>query len=1247
MHNYENAMTMSELDKTSEFNATLCHEYGDLLLIYGDQGAAGRYWSKSVDKILNIEEKYAGSWKHLFILNGTELVQHIGNVRKCLSAAVAVLKIALYACADDLGRRRDFVILATHILTGLMNATLPHPVEPFGYFKYAPPCVYPGLNIFNDHLHCQPAAVLQLVLFACEELINYELALSVLPLSGFARYIAVEVLDSDVALGHIELLKARILMGFGLVGAAIEKMTAIGTGSALLPRYGEFVPPVPNTHLDKYDESDPILHYENWECIRSLSFLTMSEKITRVYGKKFTGRYDEHRAAFIVILVQKAQVFDPFTLSPFAIDLLSRITIPASEKYGSSKVDMLEYEAVLPHKKISYREYAYPRSRHEASADTVSEMVDNSDAVDADDDGSIEAAETTYDGSTEAVEVGCGWSGEVDEADNGGSSVAVEVGAGGSSVVSAADAPSTVSSAFLSTMITNPNKAGTTAGGRTKEEIQKIVYELSKNSAYFKRQQLDHQRVETSIKKLMDKRKRLSEHEIRTSKANVNARIAAIDASRDLTRTIVHIDMDAFYASVEELDRPDLKDKPMAVGGSVLTTANYVARKYGCRSAMAGYIAKKLCPELIMLPCNFEKYESYARKIREVFLIYDPHFTPASLDEAYLDVTQYVQEHGRSAEDVVAEMRAEIYKRTGLTASAGIAANKMLAKVPGIGSSSERVLRAFDVNVCGDIYDKLPELNLLFTPANFTTVLRAFLGIGSTDVENKHEPAKSKGCERTFSTSLKTPEAMEEKLRHICETLQRDLDSSEVKGRTLTLKVKRSDFSAFSRAKTISKPIHAADDLYKTAHELLINVVANNEATEVRLLGVSLSHLMPRNQPSPSKMFEHQRLQVEVDAVGCPVCEDPFTGTRAGFDRHVEDCLLIAEKENAKKGGGTSAGMVCPVCGEDLETFASSQEAISAHVEKCLEAASGDALQPSITSAFTPSKRRTASEDVMVSTEATRKKRRYTSPDMGSNCDDDAADEFFDAEADGSPGGVTRLTNLFVGVGEDPHSRQASDEPRRLKVDAQHWKASRPGATRANYNAADAGDSMDDSLSIDCPVCLKQIEGARTEDDVVLHVDACLRAISRDEDNGTGSRKVAKHAPKPSPKQAPKQAKPVLKTTPATPAAPARALSMNSGFKRGAGQSSLDEFLFSKRQEQGETGSGRSFQQGGGKIHGGVGVGAGANMGTDNISDPTCPVCSKVIISRGNPKRDIIVERHVEQCLGRSAAAAKRTAKRL
>ncbi|XP_077417140.1 DNA polymerase kappa [Vanacampus margaritifer] len=297
---------------------------------------------------------------------------------------------------------------------------------------------------------------------------------------------------------------------------------------------------------------------------------------------------------------------------------------------------------------------------------------------------------------------------------------------------------------FLSRMALNDNKAG--MEGLDRDKINKIIMESSKGSKFYENELKKEHQVNQRIEKMMLQKAHITEQQLKKAQAQVERMASDLEKSRDLSRVIVHVDMDAFYAAVEMRDCPDLKDKPMAVGSmSMLSTSNYHARKYGVRAAMPGFIAKKLCPHLIIVPCNFDKYKSVSNEIREIFADYDPQFQPMSLDEAYLDFTEHLElrsswpeasrthryrasstdieqsEHqqesevkgfspvlfedspsssqglssseaadatgkaaevfGMSVEEAVREMRFRIEQKTTLTASAGIAPNMMLAKV--------------------------------------------------------------------------------------------------------------------------------------------------------------------------------------------------------------------------------------------------------------------------------------------------------------------------------------------------------------------------------------------------------------------------------------------------------------------------------------------------------------------------------------------------------------------------------------
>uniref|UniRef100_A0A674EQS9 DNA polymerase kappa n=1 Tax=Salmo trutta TaxID=8032 RepID=A0A674EQS9_SALTR len=196
---------------------------------------------------------------------------------------------------------------------------------------------------------------------------------------------------------------------------------------------------------------------------------------------------------------------------------------------------------------------------------------------------------------------------------------------------------------FLSRMALNDNKAG--MEGLNRDKINKIIMESSKGSRFYENELKKEQQVNQRIERMMLQKAHITEQQLSKAQAQVEKMTSDLERGRDLSRVIVHVDMDAFYAAVETRDCPDLMDKPMAVGSmSMLSTSNYHARKFGVRAAMPGFIAKKLCPNLVIVPTNFDKYRAVSAEVREVFADYDPHFLPMSLDEAYLDISDHLEQ---------------------------------------------------------------------------------------------------------------------------------------------------------------------------------------------------------------------------------------------------------------------------------------------------------------------------------------------------------------------------------------------------------------------------------------------------------------------------------------------------------------------------------------------------------------------------------------------------------------------------
>lgn len=196
----------------------------------------------------------------------------------------------------------------------------------------------------------------------------------------------------------------------------------------------------------------------------------------------------------------------------------------------------------------------------------------------------------------------------------------------------------------------NDNKAG--MQGLDKEKINKIIMEATKGSRFYENELKKDQQVNQRIEKMMQLKEKITTQQLLKAQLQVDKLVIELEQSRNLSSTIVHIDMDAFYAAVEMRDNPELKEKPIAVGSmSMLSTSNYHARRFGVRAAMPGFIAKKLCPHLTIVPLNFEKYGKVSKEVREILAEYDPNFMPMGLDEAYLNITEHLEERLNWPED--------------------------------------------------------------------------------------------------------------------------------------------------------------------------------------------------------------------------------------------------------------------------------------------------------------------------------------------------------------------------------------------------------------------------------------------------------------------------------------------------------------------------------------------------------------------------------------------------------------------
>mgnify|MGYP000667972812 FL=1 len=337
-------------------------------------------------------------------------------------------------------------------------------------------------------------------------------------------------------------------------------------------------------------------------------------------------------------------------------------------------------------------------------------------------------------------------------------------------------------------------------------------------------------------------------------------------------RKIIHVDMDAFYASVEQMDNPELKGKPLAVGGSevrgVVSAASYEARKFGVRSAISGIQAKKLCPDLIFVRPRFDRYKEISKKIRKIFHDYTDLVEPLSLDEAYLDVTEN-KKGNPSATLIAQEIRKRIFEEVGLTASAGISVNKFVAKIAsdynkpngqktvnpdeveaflekldikkfyGVGKVTAEKMYQLGIFTGYDLKQKTLEyLEKHFGNSGFH-YYQICRGIHNSAVKPNRK-IKSVGAERTFGENLSSEIFMEERLQSIAKELEKRLQKSKISGKTITLKIKYSDFTLQTRSKTLPYFVSDKNIILDVAKDLLYQERLRNS---VRLLGISIHNL--------------------------------------------------------------------------------------------------------------------------------------------------------------------------------------------------------------------------------------------------------------------------------------------------------------------------------------------------------------------------------------------------------------------
>ena len=348
-------------------------------------------------------------------------------------------------------------------------------------------------------------------------------------------------------------------------------------------------------------------------------------------------------------------------------------------------------------------------------------------------------------------------------------------------------------------------------------------------------------------------------------------------------RKIIHVDMDAFYASVEQRDDPSLRGKPVAVGGQhrgVVMAASYEARRYGVRSAMPSVTAKRRCPEIVFVKSRFDVYRAVSQQIRAIFLDYTDLVEPLSLDEAYLDVTGDRLGLG-SARAIAEDIRRRIKEETGLTASAGVSYCKFIAKLAsdhrkpdglcvitpergpefvaslpvarfhGVGPVTARKMGRLGIVTGADLREwSMPALQAHFG-SSAEWYWRICRGIDEREVK-PDRPYKSVSAERTFDEDLREPERLAAELDRIAGYAWERVERAEVAGRTVTLKVKFGDFTIITRSKSFTAPVPDQEAFASAGQALL--AALHPLPKGIRLLGLGLHNLCESEQSEPMQL---------------------------------------------------------------------------------------------------------------------------------------------------------------------------------------------------------------------------------------------------------------------------------------------------------------------------------------------------------------------------------------------------------
>jgi DNA polymerase kappa len=430
--------------------------------------------------------------------------------------------------------------------------------------------------------------------------------------------------------------------------------------------------------------------------------------------------------------------------------------------------------------------------------------------------------------------------------------------------------------------------------GLDREEIDKIIFEATKDSAITKKKKEELDRIKLQVEDYKIKLESLYKNDflLEQNRKLAEARVKELKKERNLERIWMHIDMDMFYAAVEVRDNPSLKDKPVAVGSErMVATSNYIARKFGVRSAMPGFIGKKLCKDLIFIQPNFYKYEAESKKIMKILKEYDPDIEVRGLDEAYLDLTQYCGLNYITTEneirELIKEIKKKIFTETQLTSSCGVACNKTLAKIcsdiqkpdglyilpndittiedfmkdmkvrkiPCVGEKLERKLNYLNIFTCKEVIDRTVDLYYLFSETQFDFLIASCFGIGPCYHEEVRESiGKSISCSETFRVTNDL-NFLTNIFHQLCKKLYQNMVEQSVIGKTLTIEITDKNERHSAKSVSIIKRFETEGELVNNGWTVLKSLL--DGGVSVRLIRVKLSSLQQVNPETLKKKDEN------------------------------------------------------------------------------------------------------------------------------------------------------------------------------------------------------------------------------------------------------------------------------------------------------------------------------------------------------------------------------------------------------